>query len=217
MNLIAIETSGENCSVGLLSGGKQYQHSQLAPRKHAELVLPCVQQLLAQAELTKSDIDGIVFGNGPGAFTGVRIGMSIVQGLALGLAVPVMAVSTLHNMAVGAWLDGHRGRILVGNDARMNEVYWASFQLNDDSVRRLSEDAVSPPESLCGSEFDVYLGSAFGVFAELKEQVDGQKVDHQAMPNARNLLHLAALHFTEQAAPISQIKPNYVRSQVVQN
>lgn len=200
-----------------MSGDKRYQHSQLAPRKHAELVLPFLQQLLAQAKLVKTDIEGIVFGHGPGAFTGVRIGMSIVQGLALGLAVPVMAVSTLHNMAVGAWLGGHRGRVLVGNDARMNEVYWAGFELDEHSVRRLSKDALSVPENLCCSGFDGYLGSAFGVFDVLREQLDEQKVDDKAMPNADNLLHLAGLYFAKQAVPISQIKPNYVRSRVVQN
>ena len=92
MNLIAIETATENCSVGLLHLGEITQTSAVAPQKHAELVLVYLDQLLAAHDLKKSQIDGIVFGQGPGAFTGVRIAMSVVQGLALAWEVPVMAV-----------------------------------------------------------------------------------------------------------------------------
>ena len=81
MNLIAIETSTENCSVALLHDDKITTREKIAPQKHAELVLGYLDELLTEAQIKKNQIDGIIFGQGPGAFTGVRIAMSIVQGV----------------------------------------------------------------------------------------------------------------------------------------
>ncbi len=214
MNLIAIETSTENCSVALLHAGEITHHSNIAPRKHAELVLGYLDQLLAAQNLKKNQIDGIVFGQGPGAFTGVRIAMSVVQGLALALEVPVMAISTMQNMAFKVWREnaGKDVKVLIANDARMGEVYWASFEVKQGVLSRLTEDALNAPEDIHYQGFDVCAGSAFQSMIEVKSAAE---VVADALPNAVNLLYMAQQNFAQDAQNIIEIKPSYIREKVV--
>ncbi|HEX6832184.1 MAG TPA: tRNA (adenosine(37)-N6)-threonylcarbamoyltransferase complex dimerization subunit type 1 TsaB, partial [Rudaea sp.] len=93
--LIAIETSTECCSAALLHDGAVIERSEPAPRRHAELILPMIESLLAEADLSRRQIDAIAVGRGPGAFTGVRLAISVAQGIALGLDIPVLPVSSL--------------------------------------------------------------------------------------------------------------------------
>ncbi len=216
MNLIAIETSTENCAVALLHQGNATELKQVAPQKHAELVLGYLQALLDQQGLRKTDIDGIVFGQGPGAFTGVRIATSVVQGLALALDVPVLPVSTLKNLAHQIWFRDteQQQRILVANDARMGEVYWAAFETKDELLIRLSADAICAPEALNTDGFDVCVGSAFKSMVAVREQVE---VCDDLLPDAITLLDIAEVEFSSRAQNIIDIQPSYVREKVVFN
>lgn len=216
MNLIAIETSTENCSVALLHQGQITGRSLVAPRKHAELVLGYLQELLDERGLAKTDIDGIVFGQGPGAFTGVRIATSIVQGLALALEVPVMSVSTMHNMAHQIWQQqpNKDQSILIANDARMNEVYWATFNCRDGHLHRNSEDQIDPPEKVKTNGFDVCAGSAFQTMISVD---DNACVMPENLPDANTLLKIAAKNFAAEAQNIIDVQPSYIREKVVFN
>src|SRR6187455_1632322 len=94
MNLLALDTATEACSAALLIGGEVIERSEIAPRRHAELILPMIESLLGEAGISRRQIDAIAVGRGPGAFTGVRLAISVAQGLALGLDVPVLPVSS---------------------------------------------------------------------------------------------------------------------------
>ncbi len=216
MNLIGIETSTENCSVALSQAGKITHRTTVAPQKHAELVLGYLDELLDEQGFRKSQIDGIVFGQGPGAFTGVRIAMSIVQGLALALDVPVMAVSTLENMAdqINRNTTDSSSKIIIANDARMGEVYWAAFKSVNGQLQRLTDDALSAPEEVATQGFDVCAGSAFQSMLIANEMA---ALHADALPDAVNLLHMAQQNFSEQAANIVDIMPTYIREKVVFN
>jgi tRNA threonylcarbamoyladenosine biosynthesis protein TsaB len=216
MNLIGIETSTENCSVALLHAGQITHRSIIAPQKHAELVLGYLNELLSEKNLKKNQIDGIVFGQGPGAFTGVRIAMSIVQGLALALEVPVMAVSTMHNMAFSQWQENPNtdAKLLIANDARMGEVYWASFEIKKGELIRLTDDALAAPEVVELMGYDACAGSAFQAMLDVKSQAE---VKPQALPNAVNLLQMAQHSFAQDAQNIIAIQPSYIREKVVFN
>ena len=103
--VLALETATEACSVALISGETIVGRHELAPRRHAELVLPMIDGVLAEAGLSRSAIDAIAVGRGPGAFTGVRLAISVAQGIALGLDRPVVTISTLAALALEAWVE----------------------------------------------------------------------------------------------------------------
>src|SRR6185437_7852342 len=128
MNLLAIETATEACSVALLYGEALIDRSELAPRKHAELVLPMAEELLAEAGISRKRLDAIAVGRGPGAFTGVRLATSVAQGLALALDIPVVPVSSLAALAMQAPKNG--AAILATIDARREEIYAGAFRFN---------------------------------------------------------------------------------------
>lgn len=216
MNLIAIETSTENCAVGLSHNGQITQQTLLAPQKHAELVLGYLDDLLSAQHLKKSDINGIVFGQGPGAFTGVRIATSIVQGLAMALDIPVMPVSTMDNLAQQIYLRNpdKAQRILVANDARMGEVYWAEFEIRDKRLSKITPDALSQPRHINTSGFDVCVGTAFD---HMLAAEDSTQVINDLFPDAATLLLMAQEAFHQQAKNIIDISPSYIREKVVFN
>lgn len=134
MQILAIDTATEACSVALWNNGVINAHFELCPRKHTQRILPMVQETLVASGASLNEIDALAFGRGPGSFTGVRIGIGIVQGLALGADLPMIGVSTLATMAQGAWRRTGATRVLAAIDARMGEVYWAEYQRDAQGV-----------------------------------------------------------------------------------
>ena len=102
MKILAIDTATEACSAALHSNGMTTTKYEVAPRKHAELILTMVDELLSESGLLLTQLDALAFGCGPGAFTGIRIATGIVQGLAMSADLPVVPVSTLAALAQGA-------------------------------------------------------------------------------------------------------------------
>lgn len=132
MNLLAIETATESCSVALACGEALIVRSEYAPRRHAELLLPMCEQVLAEAGIGRHALDAIAVGVGPGAFTGVRLAVSAAQGLALALDLPLVPVSTLAALAMQAPDNG--AAILAVIDARMGEIYAGTFRRTVDGL-----------------------------------------------------------------------------------
>lgn len=219
MNVLAFETSTEACSVALHAGGRTLERFEVAPRRHAELALPWAEQLLAEAGLARAQLDAIAVGRGPGAFTGVRLGIGLAQGIALALDVPLLPVSTLQVLALRAPADAPR--VLATIDARMGEVYAAAYERRDGVLVAASDEVVRAPEAvtLPGADDGWHavgtgLAAANGVLAErLAARLAG--VDARALPHAADLLALALPAFArgETVAPES-IEPAYLRDNV---
>ncbi len=200
MNLLAIETATESCSVALMYGDALIERSELAPRRHAELVLPFAESLLAEAGITRAQLDCIAVGRGPGAFTGVRLGVSIAQGLALALDLPVVTVSSLAALAMQAPHDGTDVLALI--DARMGEMYTGAFRFDaDDLAQPLDEERVIRAEDLVlpssssawnaiGSGWDAYRGALLARLPSPPRWAEGN-----CYPQARDVARLAAPHF----------------------
>ena len=123
MNLLAVETSTELCSVALLRGTELFVEEALAENRHSELLVPMVRRILARARLSAAGMDGFAFGQGPGSFTGIRIACGLVQGLAFGAGRPVVPVPSLLALAE----QSNESRIVAAVDARMGEAYLAAY------------------------------------------------------------------------------------------
>ncbi|NIR32111.1 MAG: tRNA (adenosine(37)-N6)-threonylcarbamoyltransferase complex dimerization subunit type 1 TsaB [Gammaproteobacteria bacterium] len=147
MNLLAIETATEACSCALLAEQGQWTAWEMAPRRHAELILAMVAQLLETSGYALEELDGIAFGRGPGAFTGVRIAAGVAQGLAFGAELPVVPVSSLRALAQGVLRERGAERVLAALDARMGEVYWGTFARGPAGLMLpVNEECVCAPE-----------------------------------------------------------------------
>lgn len=228
MNLLAFELSTEACSVAVLAGGEVRERHAVAPRRHAEYALPWAEALLAEAGIAKSALDAIAVGRGPGAFTGVRLGISIAQGIALALDVPTVPVSTLRALAMRALPlgAGDGARVLAAIDARMREVYVARFHLAIDADGVMDaiadgDEAVMPPDAVVAPDGDgpwFGIGTGFGALDGVLQQRFADRLvafDAEALPHAADIARLAAaaLRRGEGIAP-ERLEPAYLRNAV---
>jgi tRNA threonylcarbamoyladenosine biosynthesis protein TsaB len=165
--LLALDTATEACSVALLHDGKVTSHYEVIPRLHAQKLLPMIKQLLADAGTTLAAVDAIAFGRGPGAFTGVRIAIGVVQGLAFALERPVLPVSNLAVLAQRALREHGARQVAAAIDARMDEVYGGCYRGNRRGNAPGRPEAVLPPESAVlpvGAEGDWFgAGTGWGM------------------------------------------------------
>jgi tRNA threonylcarbamoyladenosine biosynthesis protein TsaB len=219
MRLLALDTSTESCSVALLIDGELRMRFQLTERSHAELVLPMVESLLEQEGLALADLDGLAFGRGPGAFTGLRIASGVVQGLALGANLPVAPVSSL--AAVAEQLTVAPGEIvLVCNDARMGEVYWGVYRREPNgAMAALCSETVSAPDRV-GEGAPVArhaAGNALPRYPGLAERLvaAGLQLHADIYPRADAIARLGALALAAgQGVAADLALPVYVRDDV---
>ncbi|MFM7396257.1 MAG: tRNA (adenosine(37)-N6)-threonylcarbamoyltransferase complex dimerization subunit type 1 TsaB [Actinomycetota bacterium] len=243
MNILAIDTATEACSAALCvgaapdaSGGRMLARYEEAPRGHAELILPMVDALLAEAGLTLKDLTAIAFGRGPGSFTGVRLAASVVQGLAYGAGVGVVPVSTLQAVAHHAFaLEDERGgpratHVLVCNDARMDEVYVGAFARGPEGAGgalpvALGAEAVLSPDKVVmpsGEGAARWLGAGHGfkaypALSSLRAEQGGPlaSVHEMILPRAEDLLAIARPEVAAgRVLPPTAALPIYVRDQV---
>ncbi|WP_101924864.1 MULTISPECIES: tRNA (adenosine(37)-N6)-threonylcarbamoyltransferase complex dimerization subunit type 1 TsaB [Luteimonas] len=223
MKLLAFETATEACSVAVWDDGRLLERFEIAPRRHAELALPWAEQLLAEAGIARAQLDAIAVGRGPGAFTGVRLAIALVQGIALALDRPVVALSTLAVLAARAGdAAGPGGHVLAAIDARMGEVYSAAYTLDADGPRRLDAERVGPQDAVvlpgapAGAWHGVGTGFAAGEHALATRLAPRlASVDGDALPRAGDLARLAAAAFARgEAVAADRIEPAYLRNNV---
>lgn len=216
MKLLALDTSTEYLSLALQCGQSVLTHHALAGASASQLILPQIQAVLKQAQLELAELDGIVYGAGPGAFTGVRVSVGVAQGLAYGANLPVVGVNTLLALAQASG----QSRVIACLDARMREIYHAAFVREQDAWKVMADAIVCKPEAapkLDGGDW-VGVGSGWKVHATALSVVYAAQVKEilpEAMPTAEAMLQLALPKFERgETQTASEAMPIYVRNRV---
>lgn len=219
MNLLAIDTSTENASVALFVDGQINSKEHLGAQSHAQFILPAVDLLLTEAGVSLAQLDGIVFGQGPGSFTGLRVACSLAKGLAYAHNLPLYPVSTLAAIRAAVLFDENTAGsaaygVLALIDARMNQVYWsyAATAMNDfqgELVSFASDVVVPGVESLClaGVGWDRYEH-------ELPRAISQRVVERKVVyPQASAMIRLV-LQGLVVPVHAGDAMPVYIRDQV---
>ncbi len=224
MNILAIETATDACSCALEFSGTIATRHAVEPRRHTELLLPMIDEVLADAGADLGALDAIAFGRGPGSFTGLRIACSVSQGLGFGADRPLVAVSTLRVVATGMRRSRGTPRVLAALDARMGEVYWGGFEWDGVTMAPAFDESVAPPDAVHVPGAGAWAGAGPGWAAHraaLEERVASrlgrppEPVEAARLPEAVDMLAPARLALEaglavapEDAAPV------YLRSRV---
>lgn len=216
MNLLALDTSTEYCSLALLIEGETLSRHVLAGQKHSEMVLALVDELLAEGGVGLRNLDGIAFGSGPGSFTGLRIACGVAQGLAFGADLPVAGISTLLALAEGSGAD----KVVACLDARMGEIYHGVYQRSNGHWEELSAPGLSTAADAPLPDGSGWTGCGSG-FAQYDEALAlryGQTlsaVQRSLFPKAEFIVRLAEPIFARgHGVPPDEALPVYIRDKV---
>lgn len=217
MNLLAFDTSTENLSIALTDGARVWQHTGEGGAKASAALIPSVLALLAEAGLRLADLQAIAFGAGPGSFTGLRTACSVAQGLAFGANLPVLPVDTLLAVAEEARHRQGVTQVVAVLDARMDEMYTASYAWADGRWQAEADFSLVRPEALAVPVGWTLAGNAMPVYGARFPARTDALADVFALPTATAMLRLApALLAAGGAVPASEALPRYIRDKVAQ-
>ena len=217
MNILAIDSATEACSVALLrEDGAVFAEFEIAPREHTRLLPEMMRRVLSQAAVAKSTLSHFAFSNGPGAFTGIRIAAALAQGIGIGLNIPLVPVSTLAVLAQTSFDRYAYNNVLVALDARMQEIYWALYRRDQAGCACLMGNEQLTAADAIDYDESVESGAGHGWLAGLNP-LAGIAVDDALLPNARSLLRLASRAVERQlTVAASDITINYLRNRVAE-
>lgn len=222
LRILAIDTATESCSVAVWNEGVVASRFEISPREHTQKILPMVKSALEEANLTLQSLNVLAFGRGPGSFTGVRIGVGVAQGIALGAELPMIGISSLATMAEGVFRTTGIKQVLVAIDARMGEIYCAQYQRNDEGIWLGEEtEAVMKPEHFADALLSTtgtwaMAGTGWQAYPELKETLPFTVVETDiTLPAAQDMLPLAVTAWHEgKATRVEEAEPVYLRNEV---
>jgi tRNA threonylcarbamoyladenosine biosynthesis protein TsaB len=213
LKLLAFDTSTETMSIAVGGGARLWQHQGPGGALASTALIPAIQALLAQAGWQLRELDAIVFGRGPGSFTGLRTACAVAQGLAFGAGVPVLGVDTLMAVAEDARFRHGCSQVIAVLDARMDEVYSAACEWGPDGWQQRGDFSLGKPEALSVPPGWTLAGNAFAAYGERLPQ--GPRLP--ALPDAVALLRLAPQLLAQgRGVPADQALPLYIRDKVAQ-
>jgi tRNA threonylcarbamoyladenosine biosynthesis protein TsaB len=219
MNILIIDTATEACSVALEVNDQIFKRFEICPQQHSQRILPMIDEVLKEANVTLQDLDYLAFGRGPGSFTGVRIATGVLQGLALGTGHKVVGISTLAAMAQQGYAENQTEQVTAAIDARMSEVYFGQYQLQNNIMTLIGEEQVIPPQDaallLTDNSSMAGVGTGWQAYSELNTASKVKVLTAVLYPNALYMLPLAkALIAAGQAVEVEDIQPVYLRDKV---
>tara|TARA_R110002110_G_scaffold404606_1_gene623043 strand:- start:47670 stop:48434 length:765 start_codon:yes stop_codon:yes gene_type:complete len=237
--ILGLETSTHACSIALFYNGQFFSGLNIEPKKHSELILPMIQSLLAEVKLTMGDITAIAVGVGPGSFTGVRVAVGLAKAFAFALKVPVWPISSLRALAHQVYRINQCGPqdiVLSTWDARIQQIYWGLFQLDQSSQHKTVCSVDNQVDQLCaphelvisdlleksqgvrdngfivvGNGLSHYKNAVMGVIAPYNP-----KIIEDYYPNAQDVIELAISDKANALLPadLFELSPEYVRNDV---
>ncbi|WP_028079453.1 tRNA (adenosine(37)-N6)-threonylcarbamoyltransferase complex dimerization subunit type 1 TsaB [Solimonas soli] len=218
MNLLALDTATEACSVALSIDGRALARFEATARGHTEKLVPMVQALLAEAGIGYAQLDGYVCGVGPGSFAGVRIGVSFVKGLALAHERPVVGVSSLAMLALPPLRAG-AARVLSAIDARMDEVYFAAYaRAADGRPALLGDELICAPADVGVHDGEWTAAGSGWRYVDALRAASGASltaIDAAALPRAEDALAIAEAEFAAgRTISAARLLPRYLRNKV---
>ncbi len=224
MNLLALDTSSNACSVALQIDEKIRVAHVVKPREHTALLLPMIEKCMSEARVSFTDLDGIVLGNGPGSFIGMRIAASVAQGIAFAAGLHIVPISSLAAIAAETFSSHDGDRVLVAQDAHRNEVYLAIFGRDDDGMPVADGEvclhkvtAELPGFDDSGKGIRLAAGAGWQRYPEMMESDAGLGAGQVDIlyPNARHLLGLGLKGWAAgDAITPDEVVPEYVRMTV---
>lgn len=220
MNLLALDTSTEYLSLAVSRNDQTFTFNEMVGQSHSQRTLPQIDALLQQAGLSLQDCDGIVFGAGPGSFTGLRIACGIAQGLAFGANLPVIGISTLLAVAQQCYDAFGATKIIACLDARMQEIYHAVYEKTATGWIEHHPASLEKPNAVANVTGNGWVGAGSGWQAygdALTEHYAGQMQASYAhlTPDAATMLKLAQPLFASgKTIPAAEATPLYVRNKV---
>lgn len=220
MRLLAIDTTTDACSIALQVDDATIEQHHVEARAHTRILVPMIREMLEQANLQSAELDAVILGNGPGSFIGMRISASVVQGLCFGAGLSLVPVSSLAAVATQVMLEEGADRVAVAQDARMDEVYFASYRRDADGlpVADSSERivAIASDDLLSGQGWTA-AGGGWERYPELATANRSRlsRISNVRLPRARYLLPIAIRDLRQGAAIRPQdLSPAYLRTKV---
>lgn len=217
MNLLALDASTEALSVALQFNGNVFSFFEVCPQQHSQKILPTVDSLLKEAGCSLKDLDGIVFGRGPGSFTGVRIGVSIAQGLAFASNLTLVGVSTLQAMAQQAIEENIVTEVIAGIDARMDEIYFCEYRKDENgiAIEAYNEGVIRPEFMNTQQQNSMAVGTAWQTYPNVLDDKNVSISEAILYPDARFMLPIGIAAFEQGLAVApADAQPHYVRDTV---
>lgn len=213
--ILAIETATSSCSAALSDGKRVLEHAEVGSNVHSKVLLEMIATLFNDFKLSATDLNAVAVGQGPGSFTGLRIGVGVGQGIAYGANCPMIGVSSLDALALQSDKDG---LVIAGVDARMGEIYWCEYQKQGRRLTRLTDLQVTPPDQVGCSGKGYLVGNAWSEYLDSLDQeliAQTEWLRNITYPSAKALLSLAGAQF-EKGSHVSaaEFAPIYVRDDV---
>lgn len=222
--ILAIDTTTEACSVALIINGEVCKRFAIVPREHTNYILPMVDSVLKEANITLTSLNAIAFGRGPGSFTGTRISIGIAQGLAFGADLPLLGISTLITLAQGARRQTGANMVLSAINARIGEVYWAQYYFQEDGGYWIGESSetiltLERMEVITRTLTDKWVYAGTGWQANpvlLTTDMPFLSSGKTLLPTAQDMLPLALQFWKNgEAIAVDKVVPSYMQKKTI--
>jgi tRNA threonylcarbamoyladenosine biosynthesis protein TsaB len=217
--ILALESATEYGSIALSFEDRILTRASKAPKQHSLWILPAVEMLLAEAGLTKKQLNAISFGRGPGSFTGIRLAMSVAQTIAFALNIPVIPISTLQTLAQQAWRINRCTEVFAALDAKLHQVYWGHYRHNPDTglMQSDSVERVEDPKQIEWSNVLRPARRGIGNGWELYPECFDGEVIAGCYPKAYDMITIARWSYQQgHVVSAAAVKPLYLRDKVAQ-